>query len=143
MSNSDSAYGNYGAGAQQTGDIPKDYQPIASNFEAPAHSHLNKDQAAEIIRIAEGSHSDRERSTAAGGTGLGSGTGTGTGTGTGYGSSSSQQHLQQARDTLAGGTGSATQTHTGQPGTYEHGQGDLAHNRTSLTGGQSSTSTGE
>lgn len=116
---------NFGAGAQQTGDIPRDYQPIASNFEAPAHSHLNKDQAAEIIRIAEGAHSD----TGAAGT-AGSG-------------SSAGQHLQQARDTLVGGgTGSVTQTHTGQPGNYELGQGDLAHNRTSLTGGDSTSHAG-
>lgn len=118
---------NFGAGAQQTGDIPRDYQPIANNFEAPAHSHLNKDQAAEIIRIAEGAHSDTGAA----------------GTGTAGSGSSAGQHLQQARDTLVGGgTGSVTQTHTGQPGSYELGQGDLAHNRTSLTGGDSTSHAG-
>lgn len=117
---------NFGAGASKTGDIPNDYQPIASNFQAPAHN-LNKDQAAEIIRLAEGSHSH------GGSSGL-------TGSGMGSGSSSSGQHLQQARDALAGGgTGSVTQTHTGQSGNYELGQGDLSHNRTSLTGGDSSS----
>jgi len=128
---------NFGAGASKTGDIPNDYQPIASNFQAPAHN-LNKDQAAEIIRLAEGSHSHGGQSqsgypSTAGSSGL-------TGSGMGAGSSSSGQHLQQARDALAGGgTGSVTQTHTGQSGNYELGQGDLSHNRTSLTGGDSSS----
>lgn len=120
--------------------IPNDYQPVPPQppkFEAPAHN-LDGRQREQVVELAESSHR------AIGGSNDFSGTGSNVGgyssqgqsglAGVGSGSGHNSSVGDAARNVLGGGTGSVTQSHTGHPGNYELGQGDLSHNRTSLTG---------
>lgn len=115
--------------------IPNDYQPVPPQppkFEAPAHN-LDGRQREQVVELAESSHR------AAGGSNDFSGTGSNIGgqsglAGIGSGSGHHSSVGDAARNVVGGGTGSVTQSHTDHSGNYELGQGDLSHNRTSLTG---------
>ena len=115
-------------------DVPA-VPPQPPKFEAPAHN-LDGRQREQVVELAESSHR------AAGGSNDFSGTGSNVGgqsglAGIGSGSGHHSSVGDAARNVVGGGTGSVTQSHTGHSGNYELGQGDLSHNRTSLTGGES------